>query len=290
MNMEAISVLPMSVDQWILVPDNPRQRDTESHAKSAVKKHLSELSPVHRVVHAATIDGETPACKLDGHTRAWLWKVDKLERPKSNTMMVMLYKVNDLREAGELYTHFDNSQAAETSSDKFFGGCREQNIRLESALLNRLQISNALKFATSKWGGHNFSHYELISIWKNELLELDSWNISKGKLSNALISVALLCIHDKRYETSIVREFFHNFVTDAGVKEGKLRDGVQALSELVERKKNQSSPNGWKNITDLAERALTCVNMYVQGKRIRSVRRTSIEPLRVAKMESINNE
>ena len=61
----------MSVDEWIKVKANPRQRDTEKHAAKA--KHLLTPSPDHAHVSAARLPNET-LVKLDGHTRALLWK------------------------------------------------------------------------------------------------------------------------------------------------------------------------------------------------------------------------
>ena len=59
----------ISVDQWGKFLDNPRQRDTERHAKAAAQKHLKEYNQVHAQVAAGVLPDGT-IYKLDGHTRS----------------------------------------------------------------------------------------------------------------------------------------------------------------------------------------------------------------------------
>src|SRR4029077_6653573 len=77
--------IEMSVADWIQVAPNPRQRDTEKHARKA--KHLMTPQPTHRRVSMAmTPDGRK--WKLDGHTRALLWSRNQVERPESLNVSV----------------------------------------------------------------------------------------------------------------------------------------------------------------------------------------------------------
>ncbi len=65
------TVKKMLVEDWIKVTPNPIQRDTEKHAAKA--KHLLTPHPTHSVVHAAELPNGK-LIKLDGHTRALIWK------------------------------------------------------------------------------------------------------------------------------------------------------------------------------------------------------------------------
>ncbi len=60
----AIKVRSLSVQSFIELPDNPRQRDTEVHARKAVKQHLAESSPTHVMVSAAADDGDSIVGKV----------------------------------------------------------------------------------------------------------------------------------------------------------------------------------------------------------------------------------
>src|SRR5260370_461566 len=60
--------IELTVAEWLEIPDNPRQRDTERHLQRA--KHLMTPAPTHRRVAMAQATTDDRRWKLDGHTRA----------------------------------------------------------------------------------------------------------------------------------------------------------------------------------------------------------------------------
>ena len=79
--------ITMKIEEWIHVPDNPVQRNTEEHARRA--RHLFNPSPTHAVAAMAELpDGQR--FKLDGHTRAYLWARGDVAPPP--VMYIDLYE------------------------------------------------------------------------------------------------------------------------------------------------------------------------------------------------------
>lgn len=102
----------MTTAEWAAVPDSPRQRNTVAHSCKAMRGHLKTASPAHARVSAASINGQL-VCKLDGHTRSYLWQSGKLSKPVGDVVFVDVYPVNDMAEANALYVQFDNAGAVE---------------------------------------------------------------------------------------------------------------------------------------------------------------------------------
>ncbi|WP_145930838.1 hypothetical protein [Acidihalobacter prosperus] len=172
---EAPSTLPvsretlsMSVDAWLKVETNPRQRETERHALSALRAHLGQPSPVHARVSAAQLpDGRM--IKLDGHSRAYLWERGLLEAPER--VSVDVYRVPSIDVAKNLYTHFDNPRQMETGRDQIYGARREHDVPAESACIRYLYVSSlrmADGFVLRRLNGsyHKAEVYDIMARWK----------------------------------------------------------------------------------------------------------------------------
>ena len=130
----------MSVSQWIAVPDCPIQRDTERHASKA--KHLLKPLDIHAVTFAAELpDGSL--VKLDGHTRALLWKRNQVRHPPE--VRVNVIPVKNIAEANVLYGTLDSKDALETASDKISGGFHAIEFQPKSGLLIAGGLANALR-------------------------------------------------------------------------------------------------------------------------------------------------
>jgi hypothetical protein len=267
----AVRSIVMSVDDFISVPDNPRQRDTEAHARKALRSHLRKSSPTHVNVSAAAIGG-TVICKLDGHTRSLLWSTGKLSRPKS--LMVTVYEVNSLEEAKELYTHFDNSSAAESSSDKLSGACREHGVTLRSGLFRKHDFNTALKFAHSlRATSSNRTEYELICDWACVLEIADSWMLPKNAFKGTgVVCLLLVAIASERFSLDKIESFAKKYAADEGRKEGARMDGVQALSSHITRRRLENQMTGYENIYDMTSRGYSCLAAWCQNQMITNVR------------------
>lgn len=281
----SIETTTMDVESFIEIPDNLRQRDTEQHAKKAMKRHLSEYSESHKVVAVAKMNKRI-ICKLDGHTRAWLWKNKKLTPP--DECIVTVYSVASLEEAANLYTHFDNQYAAENTADRVSGALRENGVSLNSMLLNRNNFATALKIANSK--SHCTSNeYELITKWIEVLKEIDSWDLPRNKFrGSGLLALALLLVAADRVKVDSAREFFLKFAEDKGKKDGRKRDGVQALTEHMEWRRYNNQMTGYDNIWDMMAKGLTCFNAYQSGAMIVNVQPAK-EALAKLKAKALSN-
>jgi hypothetical protein len=258
----------MSVTEWINVPDNPRQRDTVRHARAAKRSYLGKLEEPHKVVFAAIHNGEVK-WKLDGHTRAYLWENGELEYPNGK-LHVVCFDVDGEDDAKRLYLMFDNQSAAENAADRVSGACREHGICLASPLLRGYRFTLALQCAS---GPPKYARreYDYVGLWKEELQELDSWDLGKG-IHTSLIALALVLIANGETKA---KEFFAAYDKGHGIKDATGRDGVAALEQHASDRKAKDQNAGWDNIEDFFERAFTCFAAYRDGRRMQSGPRRS---------------
>lgn len=266
----AVTTKMISVDEFIPIPDNPRQRDTERHAAKAVRRHLKKLSPSHCCVAIASIGG-VPVCKLDGHTRAFLWKSGSLEKPKG-ALIATVFEVRSIEEATELYTHFDNSDAVEGSVDKLSGACRESGVDLKSGLLSRHTFNVAIKFAHQLRSGGPASEYEIVPKWAKAIQTVDRWNLPANPFrGSGLISLMFIAVASESFQPDTLQEFFTKYAKDMGQKNGKLRDGVQALKEHMDSRRISNQMTGYENIFDMMCKGYSCLNSWCENKMISNV-------------------
>lgn len=259
----AAIIRKMSVSEWINVPDNPRQRDTVRHARKAKRTHLATSEEPHQVVMAAMMDGEV-RWKLDGHTRAYLWENGELPTPTSK-LTVICFSVKNQSEAKRLYLMFDNQAAAENACDRLSGACREHGIPLASPLLRSHKFVLALQCASNEKQPRR--EYDYVKMWKDELIELDSWDLGSGS-HTSFVSLALVLIANGHQVKA--KEFFTKLDKDQGIKDDKGSDGVQALNNhFIERRSGRTTA-GWDNIEDLFERSYTCFLAFAENRRMKS--------------------
>jgi len=259
-----MAVSKMSVQKWIEVPDNPRQRDTEDRMSRWLRTRSSRYCEPHCDVVAAAIDGQL-VCKIDGHTRAGLWEAGKLDLPPGSKVSVMVKTVRDLHHAAELYDLYDSPFAVETVTDRVFGACREHGITLRSTLLRKHRFALALKFAQN--AGNSWKRIDvgpLVAYWKPELMMVDSWSLSSGL--GPLITMALWasCLDGNK-----ANDFFRGVLGDGGEKANGEMDGVAALAAHLDVRRAQQLMNGGENIRDLLRRGY---NAYTHWKNKESIR------------------
>ena len=226
---EKIHYLTMNLQQWINVPDNPRQRDTERRLETA--KHLHTPSPTQALVHMAVFG--LKQWKLDGHTRALLWSRKPELAPK--TIHVVCYDVDSEEEAKTFYTHFDNMKAAETSADKISGAFRESGFHPLSAKFRKGDITASIRRADNIVHGLRQPEeiYSILPRWLPELELLDSINPRKTYFNQITITAALLIL---RRRGSTALEFWRLYNTDCGNKVENEVDAVEALIRAVKGK------------------------------------------------------
>jgi hypothetical protein len=263
----------MSVDEWIKVPDNPRQRDTKKHAVHASKRNLKTYRDSHGFVFAAYCNGDV-LCKLDGHTRSFLWaNEENYDRPPNNTLIVCGIAVKDLNEATKLYTHFDNDWACESSSDKVFGACRQLGMRLNSPLLSKGEFVQGLKFATvltSSGRVYPELIYSLVNEWKDELSIIDEWNMGTcSGIGSPLKGLMVMIVRSRKWdidELEVVRKFFNGIIEDEGKKNGKKRDGIQIIKDVLRDRNIEQRMTGRDNLLEIMSECLMCFYWYENGE------------------------
>jgi hypothetical protein len=267
-----MAVITMSVSEWAQVADNPRQRDTERRAEYGRRGHLAEYHKTHDYVYAATMKGDV-YCKLDGHTRSYLWQRGELEPPPSGKVHVILIDVTNKSEAMEIYDFLDSPKACKRNSDIVFGATRENKFRLRSSLLSSCQFGTQLKMADS--GKFHGDTKQLVRKWKAELLDLDSLGFPKKYPT--LISSALLSI--KRDGLEHARPFWKAVYQDAGTKDTRGADGIQALVQHMEVRKAEQRTAGYENVKDILARAWYAYEAWCDGRRIKRLGEADISAL-----------
>lgn len=186
--------------------------------------------------------------KLDGHTRCLLWKEKPDLAPLS--LYVDCYYVQNEEEAAELYTHFDNQVAVETSIDKVSGAFREINWTPKSVFLLKGAITFALNIAEGFAQGfegppqnkNKIEIYELVKRWKTELVLFDICHPTYNKYNAQFMAAALLTIR-KRGNKAV--EFWTLYNNDAGSKVDDQMDGVEAVTRIFSSLKGSR-----KNVSD----------------------------------------
>jgi hypothetical protein len=232
------TTMQMSVADWIKVQDNPRQRDTERHAARAT--HLMTPQPTHTSVAAAQMPNGK-LVKLDGHTRAYLWKHSLVAPPKS--LEVTIIPVKSLDEAMEFYTHYDNQKAVETATDRTFGGFREIGFKPQSPLLRGGKIGSALKLSWEAVYGfardkRPKNTYAMINEFAAEILALDELGLANNAAGTSIIAAFILSY---RKHGDSVTGFWSSVFANAGTKANGQMDGVQAVNEIMLARKGTAN-------------------------------------------------
>ncbi len=265
----------ISLNDWIAVPDNPIQRDTERHAARA--DHLRNPLPSHQFVFAAELPSGK-LIKLDGHTRALLWKRKEVEAPSH--VFVGVIPVKDTKAAEDLYKTFDSKLALETNKDKVYGAFNKQNFEAKSALLQSGNIMTALRAAYAVLTGGTVGHaasgghknvgnkaqqvaktdiYTMINEFTYELHTLDGFNLRVGQAAGGVIAAFILS--NRKYGHKVT-PFWQGVFSGAGTKQGHQMDAIQATCELIMRRKGGHS--GGSGIADMAARCLGGVEKWME--------------------------
>lgn len=281
-------VKKLMVEDWIAVEDNPIQRDTERHAAKA--KHLKVFHLTHSVVHAAELPSGQ-LIKLDGHTRALLWR--RKEIPAPTQVTVICYMVKDRAEAEQMYKDFDSRAALETTQDKVSGAYGKQNFEPASDLLKSGNIVTAMRLAygillggsvkTFGAGGGAeratdrkdrrspkqlataaVDEYGLINEWTYELHMLDGFGLRKGLVTSGVIGAFLVSARKYGHK---VTPFWTGVFGNGGSRSGGSMDGVQAVHEMILAAKGmKGAANSRMHTADLAARCLNALEKWLKDE------------------------
>lgn len=248
----------MTTEKWAEVPSNPKQRDTLSRAAKASKKHLKRYAAPHANVSAAQLpDGRM--YKLDGHTRSHLWSSGSLEQPAM--LRVDLYEVDSIQDVLSLYDMFDNASAAENSTDKLSGAYRFHDIYPKHRLVVKGGMTSAFQII---YGNNAVDIMLAVGEWKEEILAIDSVNLSPSNFTTALIAAALLGLRIYGEETLAFWEKFNNGL---GERIEGVSDPVDALQRMIEKTRAEKKMAGRENNRTVSGKAYSAMKAYMDGRK-----------------------
>lgn len=252
-----MKIIQMQPIQWAAVADNPIQRNTEEHAKKAVRGHLSASSSAQAVVHAAVLPNGK-MIKLDGHTRSLLWADGRLAAPA--TVQVVLHEVKSMKEAMDLYKHFDNPGSTENATDRLSGAYRLHGIVPKNRLLTHGGITSAFHLID-----HHRHIYEMVGEWKTELTLLDELEAANSAMPSTLICAALLTL---RKHGPRALDFWRLYAVGGGTRVDGKSCGVDELCRIVAdlRARKQLATGSSPARTNQAGRAISCCDKWLQGR------------------------
>lgn len=253
---DGIEVMYMTPDEWALIPDSPIQRDTERHAKKAVKAHLKSSLLTQNIVNMGILPNGF-RCKLDGHTRNMLWQNGTLKKPQR--LLVNVLHAKNMEQLKEFYRSYDAQTAAEDLHDQLSGILKNRNIIFSSPLLK------ALKFATALRSAHNFvygaqdgaeiSLESLVEHWLPELHLLDRTDATHTMFKTGITFGAVLCF---ARDGADAIEFWTRYANGEGIKIGRDMDAVYRLTSLVEEGRRKKRYGG----TALFEMGIASLSAY----------------------------
>jgi hypothetical protein len=254
----------MSPAEWATVLPNPRQRDTERHARRA--EHLKTPHPIHAFVSMAQLpDGRR--YKLDGHTRSYLWEKGEVSPPE--ILSVECWQCDRMEQVKKLYSAYDNSQAVENTVDRMFGAYREHGLTYTSPLLSSQKIAAALRIAYQTLFGQKAgitaaaSEYDLISYWRPELDLLDEAKPISKYFPTGITAGSLITL--RRYGPDAV-DFWSRYSADRGNKIAGERDPVQALRDRVDGMRGNRQLTSSGNISILIALSVSAFSADRRGQ------------------------
>lgn len=249
--------IQMTPAQWADVQDNPIQRNTDEHAKKAVRGHLRTASPAHELVVAALLPDGTMV-KVDGHTRSALWQDGRLEAP--STLQVVVHTVPSMAVAMELYKHYDNPGAVENAGDRLSGAFRLHGLVAKNRLLTQGGITTALSIIDDRK-----PVYEMVGEWKDELELLDEVDASLTAMPSTLICAALLTL---RKHGAKALDFWRLYAAGGGTRIDGKSCGVDELTRIVAdlRARKQLATGGANSRQAQAGRAISCCDAWLHGR------------------------
>lgn len=259
-----IATKEITVKEFSKMMGNPLQRDTKSHAVKALKNHLSEYHPSHAKVAAAKL-GKI-LYKLDGHTRAYLWKKGDLEAP--DMLSCDFYDIESREDLTELYKHFDSQNAVETKGDQVLGTLRFMGINNFSPTFARsIGIPNAIDSINLTFRNHipRTDTDKLLKPYKAEIKTLMDmgWDKNKGDGKPGIPScvTAAFLITARLYGSDCLG-FWETYYwgKDSKLKSG--RCGGKAAADYIKKARGDGLLMGRQNVFSNIEALITSYHKY----------------------------
>ena len=264
----------ITLEQWTVMKNNPRQRDTERHA-NRIEKHLQVPLPQHAVVHAAMLPDDT-LVKLDGHTRGLLWDANRIPVPL--TLSMIIYRVSGLDEAMRMYDTYDNAVAVESKADRVFGALRQLNVVVTSSILKGGRVATALETANVALGIRQFGSASDVNAtvkeWVAEIrfLDLLITGHTSARLHSGILAAILLTL--RRHGYGKVAPFWRKYMEP--VEAGNVRDPHNVLIRSLRKRQHEKRTTGRDNTQDIIEKALSACEHALAGNDISHLKGQSL--------------
>ncbi len=244
----------MSVEKFCNLPDHPKQRNTMRRAikYSRPGKHLAKAHHMHMLVQAVQFKGKI--YKLDGHTRAVLWKNGKLE-PFSNDVSVIMHQVDNEDDFINFYDAVDNPMPPKKSTDRIYSALKLKGIIGKNLLAAEAHgLTSAMREMTPDYK-HELDMVPLVTTWLPDIKALDSIkNLTTKIMPSSFITGFLMCYRyarqNKKDAASVISLFrAYTDKNNSILNEGKM-NAVYALHRLRETAEKEKllchvRNNGW---------------------------------------------
>lgn len=284
MNMTAkdlkdFSVQTVPIEDWCndkKYKPCPIQRDTISHALRYSRNggHLAEPHISHQRVSMAITKTGTKY-KLDGHSRAYLWKSGRLDHPTSSGELTAdVYLVENVQEVMDLYKVHDSDTAVERTSDKMRGGFSYHGFHPKHPGMFTGSTVSAMRVLTfpAKYGQDRvLSIYDLVEPWIETFKKMDALQpFSNHVIFQAPIKTAMMMsiLRDKNKALSFWQAYHDEDISRTKVS----KDGMFAARELAEamRANPAAHVRGYGGIRTYAPIVFYFYDQWSKGKRIPS--------------------
>ena len=265
-NVEKIWTEYISTRQFLSYKPNPRQRNTILRADFAKNKHLKKFLPHHAVVHVSQLSNGIRFL-ADGHTRQLLMRSGHfrpIDMPQKFIAIVQIAK--DMDEVAEHYRYYDSSNSVERPTDKNYSAMKSQGYEFKSKRFQKPTDLGAVSQICCE-GVHRGDTDTWMQLWRDEIIELDNYNIpvgSKsgvGKTLRAPVIAASLMLINRGYD---VKEFLMDIRNDGGTKSGSKKCGVKHFVDWILKTDEKTSGGG--GYPNVAEKTIACFDLYNSGR------------------------
>lgn len=266
-----------TVDDFIGFRDCIIQRDTIAHAmaRSAAGGHLSKPNPTHAKVSVARVIKSGKYIKLDGHSRAYLWDIDELERPE--ILYADVYDVKGMEEAAELYKTFDSDTAVERPRDKLYGAFRSYKFLPQHMFMYQstgVITSMKLNIHPTKWGDAKLlSMYDLVEPWIETFKLIDRLEpFNNHFIFPSYITMAMMMTIQRDGQDAL--PFWQSYHEGEGTRSKTSESAFYTARQLqrdLRAAKQSVGGHGYGFIRATAPTFLYLYDQWSQGKRIPNI-------------------
>lgn len=261
MNMASLPVAKnMDVSSFCSLPDHPKQRETTLRAirTNSPGKHLSSPDKMHMDVKAVRYQGKI--YKLDGHTRAILWKSGKL-KSFSNKVLCIIYEAENEKEFHKMYDRCDSADSVEKGQDRIYSALKICGIKHKNIFKYPTHgLTSAMRELTPDYRGEK-NMVPLVQTWLPEIKALSRITGLSPKIMPSSFIAGFIMTHryarQRKANPASVIEFFTKYASrEASTLEMGQYNAVYGLHELRHKAEKQKLLSHVRNNSWIASKVL----------------------------------